>query len=63
MGGSARAEPRGSLNTEMVFPPVGCDVIDCYGDSEWGGVEFKPVVGNAISWLNVYPMANVESVQ
>lgn len=37
------------------FPPGWCDVIDCYDDSELGGVAFKPVVGNAIFWSNVYP--------
>ena len=32
-----------------------CDVVDCYDDSELGGVAFKPVVGNAIFWSNVHP--------
>ncbi|MCJ1434328.1 Prolyl 4-hydroxylase, alpha polypeptide [Xylographa pallens] len=37
------------------FPPGWCDAIDCYDDSELGGVAFKPVVGNAIFWSNVHP--------
>jgi len=37
------------------FPLGWCDVIDCNDESELGGVAFKPVVGNAIFWSNVYP--------
>ncbi|MCJ1393919.1 Prolyl 4-hydroxylase, alpha polypeptide [Xylographa bjoerkii] len=38
-----------------LIPSGWCDVIDCYDESELGGVAFKPIAGNAIFWMNVHP--------
>ncbi|EOD47680.1 putative 2og-fe oxygenase family protein [Neofusicoccum parvum UCRNP2] len=37
------------------FPARWCEFIDCEDDSGVGGVAFKPAVGNAVFWENLYP--------
>jgi len=37
------------------FSAKWCTFIDCEDDTGAGGVAFKPVVGNAIFWSNLYP--------
>lgn len=40
---------------EGSFPAKWCKFIDCEDDSGAGGVAFKPIVGNAVFWGNLYP--------
>ncbi|KAK3313634.1 hypothetical protein B0H66DRAFT_463663, partial [Apodospora peruviana] len=40
---------------EGMFPQKWCEFIDCEDDSGVGGVAFKPIVGNAVFWENLYP--------
>ena len=37
------------------FSAKWCKFIDCEDDSGAGGVAFKPLVGNAVFWSNLYP--------
>ncbi|KAK3681695.1 hypothetical protein B0T22DRAFT_472663 [Podospora appendiculata] len=40
---------------EGFFARSWCKFIDCEDDSGAGGVAFKPIVGNAVFWGNLYP--------
>ena len=37
------------------FSSSWCQFIDCHDASGVGGVAFKPIVGNAVFWGNLYP--------
>jgi prolyl 4-hydroxylase len=40
---------------EGLFSSAWCKFIDCKDDSGVGGVAFKPAIGNAVYWENLYP--------